>query len=154
MNVTSCLGNVCLRSPPDNSPDSRQGWTPSPDCRGTIAIIWNSLLTMFLCCWSALVVNVPDPRSTTSQILMRKLYLLGLCVIAPEIIFQAALGQWLSARRSVKLFSEAGHPDWNMRHGFYANMGGFHLQSPRFEVIPNRCETASLSRRAGVCAVS
>ncbi|ERF70383.1 hypothetical protein EPUS_05202 [Endocarpon pusillum Z07020] len=83
-----------------------------------------------------MVVNVPNPRSTNSQILMRKLYLVALCVIAPEIIFQAVLGQWLSSHRSVKLFCEAGHPDWNMRHGFYADMGGFHLQCPDWKSFP------------------
>ena len=136
MNHTSCLRSSCLRTTPDDLLDDRQGWTASPDCRGTIDIIWNCLLTMFLCCWSALVVNVPDPRSTTYQILMRKLYLVGLCTMAPEVIFQAALGQWLSAHHSVRLFAEAGYPNWSMRHGFYADMGGFHLQSPDWKSFP------------------
>ncbi|KAF7512485.1 hypothetical protein GJ744_001420 [Endocarpon pusillum] len=83
-----------------------------------------------------MVVNVPNPQSTKSQILMRKLYLIALCVMAPELIYQAALGQWLSSHRSVKLFRDAGHPDWNVRHGFYADMGGFHLQCPDWKSFP------------------
>jgi hypothetical protein len=132
----SCKIPVCLRSTPEDSLDSRQGWTCSPDCRGTINIICNCWLTMFLCCWSALVVNTPDPGSKTCQILMRKLYLVVPCSIAPEIIFQVSLGQWPSAHHPVKLFYEVGRPDGNVRHGFYTDMGGFNLQPPDWKSFP------------------
>ena len=59
-----------------------------------------------------------------------------MCAGAPEVIFQAALGQWLSARHSVKLFHESGHKDWTPRHGFYTNMGGFHLRPPDWQSFP------------------
>ena len=116
--------------------DVRQGWTSSPNTRGTNDIIWDCGLTMFLCCWSVLIVNVPEPGWSTWQILRRKMFLVGLCAIAPELIFQVALGQWLSARRSVKLFRESGYEGWTLRHGFYADMGGFHLQSPEWKSFP------------------
>ena len=122
------------------SMDDRQGWTASPNNRGTIDIIWNCVLTTFLCCWSVLVINVPSPGSSSSQVLFRKLLLLGLCALAPEIIFQIALGQWLSAYRSVKLFHDAGYTDWTVSHGFYADMGGLHLETSNWKAFPINAE--------------
>ena len=116
--------------------DERQGWTSSPNSRGTIDIIWSCALTLFLCCWSVLVPNVPDPGASSVQVLSRKLFLLGLCAIAPEIIFQVALGQWLSAHRSIKPFHVAGYTDWTIAHGFYADMGGLHLVTEDVKPFP------------------
>lgn len=62
--------------------------------------------------------------------------LLWLCATAPEAIFQVALGQWLSARESVKAFHTSGYEDWSLRHGFFVNMGGFHLRSPDYPPFP------------------
>ena len=75
---------------------------------------------------------------------MRKILLLSLCAAAPEAIFQVALGQWLSAYDSVKLFHASGHLDWTVRHGFWADMGGLHLRSsdyPSFLSILGSCIT-------------
>ena len=91
---------------------------------------------MFLCCWSVLVINVPPPKATFWPILSRKLFLLALCTLAPEIIFQIALGQWLAAHRSLKLFHGSGYTEWTLRHAFYANMGGFHLKPPNWNSFP------------------
>ena len=114
----------------------RQGWTPSPNARGTIDILWGSLATLFLCCWAILVVNVPKSGSTYWERVLHKVLLVGLSVLAPEIIFQIALGQWLSARRSVALFHSSGYDQWTIRHGFYANMGGLHLRTPDWVPFP------------------
>lgn len=135
LNLT-LVNNDCILPSTTRTMGDRQGWTNPPDSRGTINIIWDSLLTMFLCCWSVLVVNVPDPGASSWQFLLRKIFLVLLCAIAPEILFQVALGQWLSAHHSVKLFHEAGYPDWTLRHGFYAGMGGFHLRPPNWKSFP------------------
>jgi hypothetical protein len=51
----------------------------------------------------------------------------ALAFLGPEFIFQLALGQLVSARRSVKEFHASGHTSWSMTHAFYADMGGFIL---------------------------
>ena len=79
----------------------KQGWTSQPDGRGTLDIIWSCVLTMSLCSWSVLCMNFPAQKETRLQILWRKLALTALGVLCPEIIFELALGQWLSARRSM-----------------------------------------------------
>ena len=114
----------------------KHGWTASPDGRGTMSIVWSCAITTLLCCWSVLVINVPSPNSSYWSIVARKLMLLCLCATAPEIIFQVALGQWLLARESVKVFHASGYDDWSLRHGFFVNMGGFHLRSPDYPPFP------------------
>ena len=56
--------------------------------------------------------------------------------MAPELVLQVALGQWLSARKSVALFHKSGFTDWTIRHGFYADMGGFRFQPCGWKSIP------------------
>ncbi|KAA8650406.1 uncharacterized protein ATNIH1004_003092 [Aspergillus tanneri] len=51
-----------------------------------------------------------------------------------------AMGQWSSARESVKAFKKLnekrrkGESDWTMTHAFYADMGGFLLNGPGIDV--------------------
>ena len=48
-------------------------------------------------------------------------------IIGPEFLLSIAIGQYASARRSVKRFRELGYPQWTIRHAFFADMGGFIL---------------------------
>ena len=57
-------------------------------------------------------------------------------VIGAEFVFQLALGQWVSARRSVAAFKNSGYSTWTMRHAFLADMGGFVLRHPDSEDFP------------------
>ena len=86
----------------------KQGWTAQPDGRGTLDIIWSCVITMFLCSWSILCMNMPGPKESRGQILWRKTSLTALGVLCPEIIFELALGQWLSARQSMIDFNASG----------------------------------------------
>ena len=87
--------------------DSKQGWTSQPDARGTLDILWSCSLTMFLCSWSILCLNIPSAKETKPQIMWRKLAMTGLGFLCPELVFEIALGQWLSARQSVRDFNSA-----------------------------------------------
>ncbi|PKY07896.1 hypothetical protein P168DRAFT_323107 [Aspergillus campestris IBT 28561] len=55
-------------------------------------------------------------------------------VLGPEFLLMLTLGQWTSARASVKELTEMGHRDWTIVHGFYADMGGFVLHGPGIEI--------------------
>ncbi|APA12660.1 hypothetical protein sscle_09g074300 [Sclerotinia sclerotiorum 1980 UF-70] len=120
----------------DSSVFLTQGWTASPSGRGSIDILWSCLVTISLCSWSVLCLQVPGPHDSRLTILWRRLWLTALCGVGPEFTFQIALGQMLSARRSVRDFRNADYADWTMRHAFYADSGGFLLQTPDFKVIP------------------
>lgn len=115
-----------------------QGWTPQPDGRGTIDIIWACILTIFLCSWSVLCLNLPAPEDGFWLKFRRRIYLTGLGILGPEFVLMLAIGQWESARRSVKEMKElrerkelqlSGNPEWSMSHAFFADMGGFVLQA-------------------------
>ncbi len=47
-----------------------------------------------------------------------------------------AVEQWESANQSVQTFKNLGYPQWTMRHAFFADMGGFMLQSPDVPLFP------------------
>jgi predicted membrane channel-forming protein YqfA (hemolysin III family) len=113
-----------------------QGWTPSPNSRGTMDIIWGCLSTIALCTWSLVRVNVPAPNETSLKNFRRKVSLTALGVFAPDIILALALGQWVSARRSVRAFHSDAIPQWILRYAFFADMGGFVLKSPDLPPFP------------------
>lgn len=112
------------------------GWTSSPNNRGTIDIIWSCIVTMFLCSWSVLCLQIPSKRDTKFDLLWRRAWLTALCALGPEITMQLALGQWSSARQSVRDFHASEFTDWTMKHAFYADSGGFFLHTPDFKPIP------------------
>lgn len=66
----------------------------------------------------------------------RKLLVFLEALAGPEFIFHTALGQYISARRSVKEFTDAGFEGWTTKHGFFSDMGGFVLHAPDFAPFP------------------
>ncbi|WZH44166.1 hypothetical protein QYS62_005184 [Fusarium acuminatum] len=103
------------------------GWKPSPDGRGTYDIIFTCLVTTFLCCWTSVYPNIPAPGDGIWPSIRDKLGLACLGLLGPEFIIVLAIGQKSSARRSVVKFNQAGHNQWTITHGFFADMGGFVL---------------------------
>jgi hypothetical protein len=114
----------------------RQGWTSSPNSRGTIDIIWSCAFTMFLCSWSILCLNVSSPDDNVFYIFHRRFWLTCLCFLGPEFTLLNAAGQWVSARQSVKDFHGAGYKAWTMQHAHFADMGGYVLRTRDFPAFP------------------
>ncbi|SLM41317.1 Major facilitator superfamily domain, general substrate transporter [Lasallia pustulata] len=56
--------------------------------------------------------------------------------LAPETLLLSSGGQWTSARRSRADMNSLGFKHWTMAHGFYADSGGFVLQTPDFHPFP------------------
>ena len=80
-----------------------QGWTSSPDQRGTVDIIFSCFLTILLCCWTSVCPNIPAKEDKRGRKLQHKISLAGIGLLGPELLLVMALGQWSSARRSVKV---------------------------------------------------
>ena len=117
-----------------NQTQLEYGWKNSPSGRGTFDILWSSVITIFLCSWSVLTLNVYPRRFNYFKIGGRKAVMTFLGCLGPEFILQLAAGQYCAARRSVHEFSVSnqllpGRQPWTMRHAFFANMGGFALQT-------------------------
>jgi len=107
-----------------------QGWTSSPNGRGTVDILSSSIITLFLCSWSVLSLNVFPPSFSDPKKAWRKLLMASICLLGPEFIFQLAVGQWCAARRSVADFKQFKYKGWTLKHAFFANMGGFAVKMP------------------------
>lgn len=109
--LSSDLNTTVLMKNDSQDSTIKQGWTPQPDGRGTLDIIWSCVITMSLCSWSILCMNLPAQKESRTQILWRKLALTALGVLCPEIIFELALSQWVSARRSMTDINALGSRD-------------------------------------------
>jgi hypothetical protein len=57
-----------------------------------------------------------------------KLNLFLLAILGPDFIFMTALGQLNTAWRAKKALRQEGYTGWGLRHCFFANMGGVHLE--------------------------
>ena len=130
------LRNPIVLSIGQNDPTVAQGWISSPNSRGTVDIIWSCLLTILLACWTTVCVNVPPLRAGRLKQFERKLWVFMESLCGPEFIFHTALGQYVAAKRSIKDFEASGHRGWTLRHGFFADMGGFVLEPEDFVPFP------------------
>lgn len=132
--ISTSARNVVASENSDNI--QLQEWTSPPNGRGTLDIIWSCHVTVFLCCWSVLCVNVPPPTWGAWRRIHAKAIAALMSGFGPEFTFQLALGQWSSARRSVAAFKKSGYNDWTMKHAFLADMGGFVLHPSDWIAFP------------------
>ncbi|KAL6718383.1 hypothetical protein ACLMJK_004472 [Lecanora helva] len=122
-----------------NTPDTSSlalGWVPQPKGRGTLSILLSCVTTIFLCSWSVLCLNIPEPGRGRWGFLKYKLRWQLFAIFFPEVITSMAAEQWESANQSVRCFKKLGYSEWTMRHAFFADMGGFMLKSPDVPMFP------------------
>ncbi|KAM0809555.1 hypothetical protein AB5N19_09899 [Seiridium cardinale] len=113
------------------------GWTPEPDGRGTFGIIKTCVLTLALCVYTALHLNIPHPDASQANKCWTKTQWVLMGVFAPEYIVYVA---WTQNRRANQLskdleaiFGRLKEEDpqnrrrykWTKTHSFYVIMGGF-----------------------------
>ena len=109
---------------------------PQPEGRGTLNILFSCMTTIFLCSWSVLCLNIPEPGGSRWAYLKYKLRWQLFAIFFPEVLTSMAAEQWESANQNVQEFRKLGYPQWTMRHAFFADMGGFVLQSPDVPLFP------------------
>lgn len=107
-----------------------RGWIDQPDGRGTFNLIWTCFVTVMLCSWSELFLNVPPVGKTRWYNFRTKPMWMILTIILPEVTAATAFEQYKAARQSVEDFKGLGYSQWTIRHAFFANIGGFHLEVP------------------------
>lgn len=119
------LNNCTIRK---KTPKDRiDGWIGQPNTRGTLDILQTCVLTIFVCTYTILCLNVPAPNESAWILTGRKLFWMGLSIADPEFVLSYASGQWGTAQDSVKAFQDLGYPQWTLRHGCFVDMGGFLL---------------------------
>jgi hypothetical protein len=112
-----------------------KGWVEQPNYRGTFDILWVSLVTIGISTYTMLCLNLPAPKDTYLQLVYRRILWMLLGIIGPEFVLTYAAGQWSRAKWSVIAFRDE-HPEWHMRHAFFADMGGFVLHTQDGTVFP------------------
>jgi hypothetical protein len=115
---------------PSPDQDLIWGWISAPNTRGTIQILYSSLSTIYLCTWTSLCLNIPRYGTSGWRFRLYKLRWHLFTIFFPEVVVATAAEQWLSARQSVRAFAALGDPEWTMRHGFFADMGGIKVAPP------------------------
>jgi hypothetical protein len=127
------------------------GYQSSPNSRGTLDIVQSCALTIFLCTYTSMCLNVKPHLHRVEYILYKVKWVL-FTLFCPELVTAVAAEQWRSARQSRQdfrsLLEQAGleadkgekldttHAEnalrweraaWTETHGFFTDMGGVQL---------------------------
>ncbi|CZR66249.1 uncharacterized protein PAC_16150 [Phialocephala subalpina] len=100
--------------PPREGPGTGTvGWVSGPNGRGTADLVISCLLTLGLCVWSALHLNIPAKDESRRQYWLRRVKWSVCGVLIPEIVVLLAWRQWTSAGRLTsgvnKVLNDAEH---------------------------------------------
>lgn len=74
------------------------GWKPVPSHRGTYNILSTCFVTLGLCIWTMIHLNIPEYRASWRRQVWRKLGWMALGFIAPELVAFTAFQQHTAAR--------------------------------------------------------
>jgi len=88
------------RTIPDES-GRVHGWIAEPSGCGTAGLLYNCLVTIFLCVWSALHIPIPEKNASWRQNLLYKARLALFAIIAPEVIFFNAIDSYFFIRETL-----------------------------------------------------
>ncbi|KAF8858839.1 hypothetical protein BDZ45DRAFT_590708 [Acephala macrosclerotiorum] len=134
-------------------PTQTSDFVSSPNVRSTLDILYGSLVTIFLCTWTAQHLCLPPPENKESgylsqvwQAIWKKLKWMLVAIIMPEFMVGKALGDFIAAYRSSRCgvmqeHARQSNTEWTMTHAFYANMGGYDDKGPTY----NNKDMASIS---------
>ncbi|KAJ7910819.1 hypothetical protein B0H13DRAFT_2272306 [Mycena leptocephala] len=101
------------------------------NCRKLFDIIWGCLATIFACTWVTVHPNVPAPNQSRLALFWRRLKMMLIAVIAPEIMVGFAARQFFAARDLSKEFG------FSRTHGFFFCMGGF-VSSSGYPIVTKK----------------
>ncbi|KAG4428083.1 hypothetical protein IFR05_016432 [Cadophora sp. M221] len=149
-----------MKDPITGSSNETIKWQPEPALRGTFTIITTCAITLLLCVYSSVHLNLPAINQRRTLVWLRRTaWILG-ALFAPEfIIFTAQiqrsrakllLGEarevFKSGGNDAQGDAENGSPPrrntWTLNHSFWALMGGIAIKpSSRKPFIPNSVQS-------------
>jgi hypothetical protein len=74
------------------------------NCRKLVDIVWGCLVTIFAAIWVSIHPNVPDPRHGVVRTTLRRVGMMLVGVIAPEMLVFFAARQLAVARKFTQKF--------------------------------------------------
>ena len=89
-----------------NSTNGTVTWQSEPSTRGTWSILSTCIITISLCLWTAVHLNIPPPNQKHAQYWW-KLYWLGIGLLAPELVAYMAWYQRMVVVKGFKDIQEA-----------------------------------------------
>ncbi|KAJ7132643.1 hypothetical protein C8R46DRAFT_923945 [Mycena filopes] len=89
------------------------------NCRQLFDIVWGCLTTIFASTWVSVHPNVPPPGRSQITLLLRRLRMMFIAVMAPELVVGFAARQFLVSRALSKEFK------FSPTHALFFSMGGF-----------------------------
>ena len=90
-------------------PSVSEPWVKEPEGRGTWSLIQTCFLTLFLCTYTALHLNVP-PRQRKTRAWLRRMGSSLLASALPEYMFVIAFSQWAVAKKLQRELNLLGNP--------------------------------------------
>lgn len=125
------------------------GWIPEPDGRGTWSIVWSCFVTIFICTWSVLHLDVPE-RHGRWYLFSRKVTWMLLAALAPELILLMAVENFFEARFLLGHLVTHGGNEWTLVHAEFAVAGGIRVKSPGSnKIMPKRIESLKKAVESG-----
>ncbi|KAK3321905.1 hypothetical protein B0H66DRAFT_531268 [Apodospora peruviana] len=113
------------------------GWVYDCGYRGTLDIVYGCVVVLVAAIWTVVHLNVPAGGESDSRIFWRRARWGLVSVTAPDFLTLVAAAQWDSAKKSVRQMKElTNSQSWSIVHAFYANGGGFVLETPDLEAFP------------------
>ena len=101
-----------------------QGWTPQPNSKsGTASVIWQCLTTIGLCTYVVVHVNIPAVPLGKVATFLRKVLVVLIGVVFPEVWAWGAVSQLIEARKLVKEAKRLNH-SVTLKQAFFIYSGG------------------------------
>ena len=86
-------------------------WQPEPDGRGTASLLQTCLLTILLCVYNSIHLNIPPHKDSEWRVFYEKSKFVMLALFAPEIITYFAWAQRMDAKAIANALNKAkGYP--------------------------------------------
>ncbi|KAG1848053.1 hypothetical protein DFJ58DRAFT_474296 [Suillus subalutaceus] len=104
---------------------------PSFTTRTRWTIVSSSVLTIFACIYTAIHPNIPSPKDNTLHILRRRLGIMIMALLAPELIVAWAMRQSFSARQVTRQFKESGYPSVGPKSESHEEKESVEVPQPR-----------------------
>ncbi|KAG2136382.1 uncharacterized protein EDB93DRAFT_1169690 [Suillus bovinus] len=120
------LAIILLLTPFNGTSVATLDVTDSSSCGNTRSlwdIIWSCVATLFACTWTAIHPNIPGMDEGKFTVFSRRLGIMMMALIAPELIITWATVQFLSARDTAKAFNDAFGVQLRQAHNDHPDIG-------------------------------